>query len=277
MAISTENRAPCALAGPETRDVGRELVYELVFRAPAAALVRPLARLGVPPPAVVLANASAGLAAAAALVDGRLLLAAVLLQLKTLLDNVDGNLARATANVTLSGRFLDTEADFVVNAALFAALATATGSPVLALLAFVVLTAVLTANFQLMELNREVAGTATAPRATGGRVERALAAVYAVVFAPQDRLARALSERRFERLAAGAPPERREAAVRAYHNRVTGDVVANLGLSTQLLALGVCLALGAPEVYLWLVLASPAVVLGAQVRRERLARRTLEP
>ena len=51
----------------------------------------------------------------------------VLLQLKTVLDNADGQLARASGRVTLTGRYLDTEADLVVNAALFAALGYVTG------------------------------------------------------------------------------------------------------------------------------------------------------
>ena len=82
-----------------------------------------LARIGVAPPVVVVANAATGLFAALAIVRGELLVAALLLQLKTLLDNSDGQLARVTGRVTLAGRYLDTEADLVVNVALFAALA----------------------------------------------------------------------------------------------------------------------------------------------------------
>ena len=50
----------------------------------------------MPPPAVVLAHATVGLAAALLLAQGELLGAAVLLQVKTLLDNADGLLARAS-------------------------------------------------------------------------------------------------------------------------------------------------------------------------------------
>ena len=88
-----------------------------------------LVRTGVAPTAVVLANAVTGLVAALALARGELLAAALLLQLKTLLDNADGQLARVTGRVTLTGRYLDTEADLVVNAAVFAALVTSPGSP----------------------------------------------------------------------------------------------------------------------------------------------------
>jgi hypothetical protein len=50
------------------------------------------------------------------------------------------------------------------------------------------------------------------------------------------------------------------------------SVLANLGLSTQLAVLGVCLILGVPVVYLWLVIACVPVLPLLQLRRERLAR-----
>jgi phosphatidylglycerophosphate synthase len=124
----------------DERRGGRELVLELVFRPLASLLARLLLRTRVSPLAVVLANAVAGLLAAAVLARGELVTAALLLQLKTLLDNADGRLARMSGRVTLVGRYLDTEADLVVNAALFAALAHVTGQPWLALVAFLALT-----------------------------------------------------------------------------------------------------------------------------------------
>ena len=60
---STENAASPALERPDARRAGRELVLEFVFRPLSNVIVRPLARAGgVPPSAVVLANASFGLA-----------------------------------------------------------------------------------------------------------------------------------------------------------------------------------------------------------------------
>ena len=52
-------------------------------------------------------------------------------------------------------------------------------------------------------------------------------------------------------------------------------MLANLGLSTHLLVLGVCLALGAPEAYLWLAVGSGLVLPVLQLRREARARRAL--
>ena len=45
-------------------------------------------------------------------------------------------------------------------------------------------------------------------------------------------------------------------------------VLANLGLTTQLAVLGVCLALGAPTLYLWLVLGCLLVLGALHVRAE---------
>ena len=50
-------------------------------------------------------------------------------------------------------------------------------------------------------------------------------------------------------------------------------MLANLGLSTQLAALGVCLALGRPAAYLGLVLGCGLGVAGLAARRERALRR----
>jgi hypothetical protein len=101
---------------------------------------------------------------------------------------------------------------------------------------------------------------------TGSSPERAAEGFYRIVFAPQDRLARAVVGRRLERLS-GDP--------RVYHDRGTMAVFANLGLSTQLAVLGVCLAFDAPEVYLWLVLGSLALLPVLALRREWLVRRAL--
>src|SRR6186997_3499414 len=189
---------PVTAAAVEARRAGRELVLELVFRPLSNLLVPLLVRTRVPPPAVVLANAAIGLVAAIVLARGDLLAAALLLQLKTLLDNVDGALARATDQVTLAGRYLDTIADVVVNVAVFVALGDVTGQPVLAAAAFVALTIVLAVDYNVTELYRESRGTPTQqPAPTGNTLERGLALVYRVVFGPLDRAVRGFSAWRF--------------------------------------------------------------------------------
>lgn len=251
MTVSTEG-APVAPPA-EPRRAGRELLLEGVFRPLASLFVPLLRRARVAPPAVVLANAAVGLAAALLLARGDLLVAGLLLQVKTLLDNLDGQLARATDRVTLAGRYLDTEADLVVNAAVFAALGSYTGHWLLATAAFGALTIVLAVDFDVSGLYREQRGLAQPPPVTtGARLEHGLDRIYSVVFAPLDRGVR--------RVSGGGEVD-----------HLTVTVLANLGLTTQLAALGACLVAGAPAVYLWLVLGSLLVALALLLRLRRAA------
>ena len=212
---------------------------ERVFRPLAHPLVLLFARLRVPPPLVVLAAGVAGLVAALELGRGSLLAAGLLVQLKTLLDNADGQLARLTGRTSAFGRYLDSEVDLLVNAALFAALAWTTGQAALALAGFVAVTSVLSLNFNAERLSR--AGSAE-PDAEGGATT-ALRRLYGLLYAPQDRLAEALVARR--------PALTSPTAV---------SLLANLGMSTQLAAFGLLIALGHPLAFAWLALAQVAVI-----------------
>jgi phosphatidylglycerophosphate synthase len=199
---------------------GFEALCELVFRPVAHVVARALLPLRVPPPAVVLAGTATGIAAAVEIGRHGFVVAALLLQLKTVLDNADGQLARLSGRITAFGRYLDSESDLLVDAAVFVALGLWIG-PWLALVGFVVLTAVLSLNFNLERLRR--GAPAEMPD------DSLVARLYALVYAPQDRLAEALVRRR---------PSAR-----------TVGVAANFGLSTQLAVLGLCLAFGHAGAY----------------------------
>jgi len=214
-------------------------VCERIFRPLAHPLVLLFARLRVPPPLVVAAAGAAGLMAAVELGRGSLLAAALLVQLKTVLDNADGQLARLTGRTSAFGRYLDSEVDLLVNAALFAGVAWATGRPAVSLAGLLALTSVLSLNFNVERLSR--AGSA-APEVEGGATA-VLRRIYATVYAPQDRLAEALVARR--------PALTRPTAV---------SLLANLGMSTQLAAFGLLMALGHPLAFAWLALAQVAVI-----------------
>ena len=254
----------------------RELVVAFVFGPLAHRLAFVLAPTRIPPPVVVLVAAAVGVTAGIAIAMAALVIAAVLLQLKTLLDNADGGLARLTGRVTLLGRYLDTESDTALNAFLFAVLGWTTDRPWLALAGFCALTIVLSVDFNLTEVYRQVRGEETrVPPRSGGRSERALELVYRGFFEPQDRLIRWFSATRLERALRGVEEaDTRRAATLAYHDRLTLVVLANLGLSTQLVLLGTCLAFGVPVFYLWLVLAMLSLLPLLQLRRELSARAT---
>jgi hypothetical protein len=98
-----------------------------------------------------------------------------------------------------------------------------------------------------------------------GGLAGVLAGVYALVYGPQDRLVENFSERRLR----GRSP----AARLAYHDRATVTMLANLGLSTQLALLGICLAAGAPAAYAWVAIGGAVALVPLALRRELLLRR----
>ena len=53
-----------------------------------------------------------------------------------------------------------------------------------------------------------------------------------------------------------------------YHDRATVTVLANMGMSTQLAAFGLAIALGRPLAYVWLLIAEVAFVALLLARRE---------
>lgn len=214
------------------------MLCEHVFRPAAHLVVLALAPLRVPPPAVVLAAAASGIAAAVELALGHLIVAALLVQLKTVLDNADGQLARVTGRVTVFGRYLDSECDLLVNAALFAAL----GSP-FAVLGFVLLTLILSTNFNVERLAR------------GGEVgwdSSRLGRVYGVMYGWQDKLA--------DRVLGGRTIQPWQ--VTAF---------ANGGMTTQLAAFGICMAIGHPLAFVWVLVAealAAVLVLSVNPKQE---------
>jgi len=246
----------------------QEWLCEHTFRPAAHLVVLLLAPLRVPPPAVVLASGAAGIGGAVELARGHLVAAALLVQLKTVLDNADGQLARLTGRVTLLGRYLDSEVDLLVDAALFAAIGWYADAPFAALAGFAALTAVLSLNFNLERLYRD-AGRPATPDTHG--VTAALQRVYALAYGWQD----ALVERFVERQLHQASAEARA----AYHDRMTVAVFANMGMSSQLAAFGLCVGLGHPLVFVWLVLGQLALATvlvrrrGARLRGVMLERR----
>jgi len=227
-----------ALARSRKPRNGYEILCEAVFRPLAHPLVLVLVRLRVPPPAVVLAAGAAGIAGAVEIGRGSLIAAAILIQLKTLLDNADGQLARLTGRMSAFGRYLDSEVDLLVNAALFAAIGRHAGQPLAGLIGFVALTSVLSLNFNAARLSR-----AASAEPDDGRPTAWLRAVYRIVYRPQDRLAEWIVARR-----------------PALTSPRWVSVLANLGMSTQLAVLGVCLVFGAPLVFVFIAVGELAAV-----------------
>ncbi|GAA5535075.1 CDP-alcohol phosphatidyltransferase family protein [Deinococcus aluminii] len=249
----------------------REWAAESLFRPLAERLVPPLARRNVNPVRVVLAHTALGVLAGVLLRRGHRLTPAALLQVKTLLDNLDGQLARATGQTTETGRYLDSELDVVVNAAVLLGLAGRWGLPLTLLQSLI-----LSVDYLWERGHRAARGEVfrTPPAQTGDdpRVLAALKLAYALYFTPQERMLETLFEWRLRARTGGEPtPAQR----RAYTPCAINRVAVNLGLSTQLLALGACLLCGRPRVYLWSLPAQALLLTGVQVWREGQVRNTV--
>ncbi len=229
--------APRLVDGLKPRPA-EEVLNRLVFRPLGHGVVRLLWRTPLRPELLVLAHGLLGLLAAGMVAYGRDLSAALLLQLVTVLDNADGQLARARRQVSLLGRYLDSEVDLLVHAALFVALYLRTGDAFGAIFGFAALTLVLSLDYNLAALAAGEAGPDAAPRPG---LEAVLARVYAAVFGWQDRAIRAAERALQRRLGAGDA---------AWWPRPFLAFFANLGRTTQFVILGLLLALGRPGAYL---------------------------
>jgi phosphatidylglycerophosphate synthase len=224
----------------------------------AEPLARPLARLlarqGVDPLLIVALHSLLGMIAAGLIAWGGppwFATAAVLLFLKTLLDNTDGAVARLSGKVTLAGRYFDTGMDFLVNALLFAAL-TVHMPAWLPLGAFLILTFLLSLDHNLERLYRLQRQSGTdLPQPAAGQplILRAFRQLYALVLAPQDRFIERLEQGRFEKLGgrAGRPAPLDHRL--AWWDMLSTASLVNLGLSTQLTLLGLALLAGKPVWY----------------------------
>jgi archaetidylinositol phosphate synthase len=198
------------------------------YRPLAHLVVLALLPLRVPPPAVVLAGSAAGIAAAVELVRGHYVRAATLLVLKTVLDGADGALARASGRISAFGRYLDSECDLLVNAALFAAIGYAAGRWFLAVGLFLTSTIVLSVNYNLRRLYLRERGIEEAPLPVSGLAALAARRFYELVYAPQDRAVEWFVRR-----------------YRIRYGRRALTVVHNLGLATQHTVIAACLVLAA--------------------------------
>ena len=239
--------------GAKERPV-QEFLNALLFRPLAHLVVLLLLRTPVRPHHLVLFHTGLVLGAAWLLLRGEDLGAALLLQLKTVLDNADGQLARLRGEVTEFGRYLDTGMDFLGNLALFLALGLRTGFLEKALLAFLVFTLVQSYDFNLERLYRLSRGLPLpeGPRDPETPWLRLFRGLYALLFAPQDRAIVALE--RFLQGRLRLDPSR-------FWDEGALAGVVNLGLTTQLFFLGVFLLFHEPGADLTFVLLQ-AVYLG---------------
>ncbi len=257
-----------------------EFSSEYFFRPIAHLVVQLLLPLKTQPTYLVVFHTCLGVLCGVFIAKGELLLPAILIQVKTVLDNADGQLARASNMISEIGRYLDTEGDTLVNAALFAGLGIVTGAWFLAILAFITFTLLLSFDFNweylyLLERNEPFRASPDTSQ-ENQTVLKFLERVYAGFFKPQDIAIRKFSEARFESIYQNNPnPNARASARLEYYEADSLLVLANLELSTQLAVLGLCLVFGVSELFLWFVLLCGLTVVVLQIRREARAKTVL--
>lgn len=214
-------------------------------------LARRVAPFPVSPHLFTLLHALVGLVAALFLAGGSrsgALWAGLLLPLKSTLDAVDGSLARLRNRPTRTGRFLDSDLDFLVNLALLWGIAHGHGAPLwLVLAAFLAMELQGSLYHHLYVAYRHRTGGDTSAHSRESaaaypyenpRVVRFLFRLYRIFYGWQDELIL----RFLDRMAPGWP------------KRLTPrlmSLVSLLGLGAQLALLGFFCILGRPVWGLW--------------------------
>jgi archaetidylinositol phosphate synthase len=250
-----------------------------VYRPLAHLVVKRLMNTRITPPQLVIFHTVLGLIAAHQLErNGGGWLAATLLIIKNILDNADGQLARAKNLTSETGRYLDTEMDLVVNFALFWAIGKYSGKMLFSMLAFAAMTLILSLDFQWEAAYRRARGQEF--RAAPDQKDEhpvllgILKGFYELFFAPQDRLIVRFDQWRYALL--GIPsennPAHEQAAQQSYAAGYTTAILSNFGLGTQVTLLCVFLVQRRPIRYLWAILLQVLAILGIQLFRETQTR-----
>jgi archaetidylinositol phosphate synthase len=234
------------------------------------AVVVPLMHTNIKPTTVVCTHTLIGLLAAFLITRGIYVPAALLIQIKCVLDNADGQLARATGQTSEIGRYLDTETDFFVNLTLFAALGQQVGSVALGLLAFLGVTFIMTIEFLWERKYQQVRQPVVVAQAAPGLVDdgwflKFLRALYQVIFVPQERLLGWLDERRYRSLLRQPDHEQLR---QAYWSKLSVGFIVQCGESTQVALMGIGLWLGRPGLCLGWIALQWVALAWVQLRRE---------
>jgi phosphatidylglycerophosphate synthase len=264
-----------------------ELINTYLLRPAADLLVRLLYRTSVTPNQVTVLSTLVGFLAAALYLangSGTTIAAGLCLTAKDILDSADGQLARAKAMYSRTGRFLDSIGDFLVNFLVFGAiglvLAADGGSPAFLLLALAGFLGIslrvsyhvfyqtaflhLKDTYALNRLTEEV----TEEDLRGDPLALTLQRIFGVLYGWQDRVMFRVDN--WSRGGGETSAEQRE----AWHaDPVALRLSGLLGMGTELFLLTLCSLAGLLEVYLWLNLVVMNSVWGMAVVYRRVVLR----
>lgn len=189
------------------------------------------------------------------------LLAAILLQLKTVLDNLDGQLARYKNKTTIAGRYLDTLMDYLGNLSIFIALGLKYNQLIFSLSSFLIFTFVLSYDFNIEKIHKEKLQNGKKSNLSNcsyskktNNLETILKKIYDYLLGYQDKLITyfenktyvfllnlGFSKSKAEYILASENHKNLKYFENLFWKKEYLNITANMGLSTQLLILGILL------------------------------------
>lgn len=250
-----------------------EYIGEWIIRPLAHLCVFPLAKLGVNPIYLVLFHTLLGIYAGVLIYQNKYIESAVLIFIKTILDAADGQLARATDQVSDLGRYLDSEGDFLVNFSLFIFIGIATQNILLSLVAFSIFTLFLSLdyNFEFAFQKSRLQEFRAKPKLNDENTKSTIffRKIYEFIFGKQDYFIRKFIYSRFESIFNTYKNNKsKESAFIVYNDELSILILTNLGLAEQMLILIALLLLGIPEVFIYICFIYLLIAIFLQLFRE---------
>ncbi|MFN3995436.1 MAG: CDP-alcohol phosphatidyltransferase family protein [bacterium] len=194
------------------------------------------------------------------------LLAALLLQLKTILDNLDGQLARYKNKTTNLGRYLDTLMDYLGNFTIFIALGLKYNQLTFSLVSFFIFTFVLSYDFNIEKIYKEKNCKEKLPHKSTfenynnleyNNLEIILEKIYNFLLGYQDKLIIFLENKIYNFLLKFRYSKKFSQNVsdqfeNLFWKKEYLNITVNMGLSTQLLILGILIIFNLEFYFLYL-------------------------
>ncbi|MEN3015640.1 MAG: CDP-alcohol phosphatidyltransferase family protein [bacterium] len=176
------------------------------------------------------------------------LIAFLKLQLKTILDNLDGQLARYKNQQSTLGRYLDTLMDYLGNLFLFTVIGIKHNLLPLSLISFYTLTIVLSYDYNLERLYKEKnkkSDTLQFNNNEHNNLCKLLSKLYEFLLGYQDKSIYWLEENIFKKI------DKTNKYTHVFWNKNYLNLTVNMGLTTQLFILGILILLNKESLYLY--------------------------
>lgn len=174
----------------------------------------------------------------------------VLLQLKTVLDNLDGQIARYKEIESTFGRYFDTMMDYLGNLSLFLSIGIKHSVLPFSLLSFFALTWVLSYDFNLERIFKDKQNLETKRTKENDKIDKKtkfLKNIYDFFLGFQDKSIEKIENVIFELI---SRKKDIQTAKNLFWNKRYLNVTANMGLSTQIFILGLLVLFGLEKIYL---------------------------